>query len=71
LATKLFTQEVDPNVDAFAAENKLIFATGALTYTKAPTGGRYMVVTKAPLTGTIASSNSGGFFGPKLKGRRV
>ncbi len=68
LATKLFTQEVDPNVDAFAAENKLIFATGALTYTKAPTGGRYMVVTKAPLTGTIASSNSGGFFGPKLKG---
>jgi aldehyde:ferredoxin oxidoreductase len=68
LATKLFTQEVDPKVDAFAAENKLIFATGTLTYTKAPTGGRYMVVTKAPLTGTIASSNSGGFFGPKLKG---
>ncbi len=26
-----------------------------------------MVVTKGPLTGAIASSNSGGFFGPKLK----
>ncbi|MCF7955451.1 MAG: aldehyde ferredoxin oxidoreductase family protein, partial [Phycisphaerae bacterium] len=30
-------------------------------------GGRYMVVTKSPLSGTIASSNSGGFFGAELK----
>jgi len=26
-----------------------------------------MVITKGPLTGTIASSNSGGFFGAELK----
>jgi len=25
------------------------------------------VVTKGPLTGTIAASNSGGYFGPELK----
>lgn len=67
LGTKLFTQEVSPNVDAFSPDNKLIFATGALTSTTAPTGGRYMVITKSPLTGTIASSNSGGFFGAKMK----
>ncbi len=67
LATKLFCDEVDPTVDALSAENKLLMATGALTGTSAPTGGRYMVVTKSPLTGAIASSNSGGFFGPKLK----
>ena len=67
LASKILADEVAPTVDAFAAENKLIFATGPLTSTTAPTGGRYMVVTKGPLTGTIASSNSGGFFGAKLK----
>ncbi|MCK5171331.1 MAG: aldehyde ferredoxin oxidoreductase family protein [Bacteroidales bacterium] len=67
LGTKIFSDEVDPKVDAFSPENKLIFATGALTSTIAPTGGRYMVITKSPLTGTIASSNSGGFFGHKLK----
>ena len=67
LASKILSDEVAPNVDAFSAENKLIFATGPLTSTTAPTGGRYMVITKGPLTGTIASSNSGGFFGAKLK----
>ena len=67
LATKLFCDEVDPTVDALSPENKLLMATGPLTGTSAPTSGRYMVVTKSPLTGAIASSNSGGFFGPKLK----
>lgn len=67
LASKILYDEVDPKVDALSPENKLIFATGPLTYTNAPTGGRYMVVTKGPLTGGIASSNSGGFFGAKLK----
>lgn len=67
LGTKIFSDEVDPKIDAFSPKNKLIFATGALTSTIAPTGGRYMVITKSPLTGTIASSNSGGFFGYKLK----
>ncbi|HOY65444.1 MAG TPA: aldehyde ferredoxin oxidoreductase family protein [Candidatus Ozemobacteraceae bacterium] len=67
LATKLFCDEVDPGIDPFSPDNKLIFATGPLSGTTAPTGGRYMVVTKSPLTGTIASSNSGGFFGAHLK----
>lgn len=67
LGTKFMMDEVDPKVDAFSPENKLIIATGPLTGTATPTGGRYMVVTKSPLTGTIASSNSGGFFGAELK----
>ncbi len=67
LGTKIFCDEVDPKIDPFAPENKLIFATGPLSGTTAPTGGRYMVITKSPLTGTIASSNSGGFFGAQLK----
>ncbi|NJE13176.1 aldehyde ferredoxin oxidoreductase [Thermococcus sp. LS2] len=60
-------KEMDPKVDPFSPENKLIFATGPLTGTTAPTGGRYMVITKSPLTGYIAMANSGGFFGAELK----
>ena len=48
-------------------ENVLIFATGPLTGTMASTSGRYAVVTKGPLTGAIACSNSGGKFGAELK----
>ena len=59
--------EVDPKVDPFSPDNKLIFMTGPLTGTFASSGGRYEVVTKAPLTGTIGASNSGGHFGPELK----
>jgi aldehyde:ferredoxin oxidoreductase len=33
----------------------------------ASTGGRYTVVTKGPLTGAIACSNSGGYWGAELK----
>ena len=60
-------EEVAPEVEALSPENKLILATGPLTGTPAPASGRYVVVTKSPLSGTAASSNSGGFWGPELK----
>jgi len=67
LATKYFTEEVNPKVDPLAPENKLIMTTGPLTGTCASTAGRYSVVTKGALTGAIACSNSGGFFGNEMK----
>jgi aldehyde:ferredoxin oxidoreductase len=67
LATKYFVEEVDPKVDPLSADNKLIMTTGPLTGTVASTGGRYSVVTKGALTGAIACSNSGGYFGSELK----
>lgn len=67
LGTKILMDEIDVNIDPLSPENKLIFAAGPLTGTATPTGGRYMVVTKSPLTGTIASSNSGGYWGAELK----
>ena len=67
LATKYFTEEVDAKVDPLSVENKIIWATGPLTGTMASTGGRYTVVTKGPLTGAIACSNSGGYWGAELK----
>jgi len=67
LATKYFCEEVDAKVDPLAPANKVIFATGPLTGTMASTGGRYSVITKGALTGAIACSNSGGYFGAELK----
>jgi len=67
LATKYLCEEVDPKTDALSPENKIIMATGPLTGTVASTGARYSVITKSPLTGAIACSNSGGFFGAELK----
>ena len=67
MATRMLINEIDPKVDALSPGNKLIYASGPLTNTSAPTGGRYMVVTKSPLTGTAACSNSGGEFGAFLK----
>lgn len=67
LATKYFVEEVDPKVDPLSPDNKMIMATGPLTGTCASTAGRYSVITKGALTGAIACSNSGGFFGNEMK----
>lgn len=67
LGSYFLTQEIDPEIDALSPANKVIIATGPLTGSRAPTAGRYMVVTKSPLSGTVASSNSGGFWGAELK----
>ncbi|MEM0160869.1 MAG: aldehyde ferredoxin oxidoreductase family protein [Thermoplasmata archaeon] len=68
LATKYYYDEVkDLNIDPLSKDNKLIFAAGPLTGTPAPSASRYMVVTKGALNNAIASSNSGGFWGPELK----
>ncbi|MFN3957873.1 MAG: aldehyde ferredoxin oxidoreductase family protein [Tepidimonas ignava] len=67
LGTKYLVEEVDPKVDPLSPDNKIIWATGPLTGTMASTGGRYTVITKGPLTGAIACSNSGGYWGAELK----
>jgi aldehyde:ferredoxin oxidoreductase len=67
VAIKYLYDEVDPSVDPLSPDNKLLFATGPLTSTSTPTGNRYMVVTKAPLTGAVSCSNSGGVFPTEMK----
>ncbi len=67
LGARYLFAEVDPKVEPFSPENKLIFASGPLTGTNASCGARYMVVTKGPLTNAITTSNSGGHWGPELK----
>jgi aldehyde:ferredoxin oxidoreductase len=67
LAIKTLLEGMDPRADPLSPENLLIMATGPLTSTPAPTGNRYLAITKSPLTGALAYSNSGGVFPTMLK----
>ncbi len=67
LGTYLLNGMIDKGTEPLGPENPLIFATGPLSGTAAPTGGRYMAICRSPLTGLVACSNSGGSFGAELK----
>ena len=67
LGVRILYERMDARVNALGPENILGFVAGSLTGTPAPGSGRHMLVTKSPLTGTWAESNSGGTFGPELK----
>ena len=54
-------------VEPLGPENILGLVSGPLTGTAVPTGARFAVVAKSPLTGGWGDSNSGGEFGPYLK----
>lgn len=54
-------------VDPLGPENLLIFATGLLTGTVLPGTGRHAIGAKSPLSGALASSEAGGWFGHELK----
>ena len=67
LGTKILYDEGVASVDPLSPDNKLVYITGPMTGSNSPSSGRYMVVTKSPLTGMIACANSGGIWGAKLK----
>jgi len=67
LGVKLYSDLCPATIDPFAADNALLFMTGPQTGT-VMTSGRYQVVSRSPLTGTICDSSSGGSFGAALKG---
>ena len=67
VGVKLFADSHPKGVDPLGPENSTIISTGPLTGSRAPTSGRFSLVTRSPLTGTIFDSNSGGNWGVKLK----
>lgn len=67
LGVRILWERQKAGIDPLGPENILGFTTGPLTGTRVPTGGRYMVVCKSPLTGGWADANSGGYFGNELK----
>ncbi|MEN8151246.1 MAG: aldehyde ferredoxin oxidoreductase N-terminal domain-containing protein [Planctomycetota bacterium] len=64
---KLFWDRVPPEVSHFDPENLLIFGTGLLVGTPAPSANRTVVSAISPQTRLFAFSMMGGFFGPELK----
>lgn len=66
LASKYLYDEIDPGIDAFDPDSKLIIATGCLTGTGAVAACRTVFVAKSPL-GTIGCANTGANFGCDLK----
>lgn len=70
LSARVYWEEVPPEVGAFDPQNALIFATGPLQGTPAPTSGRFMVVGKAAQTApqeAYCRSGVGGHWAPELK----
>ncbi len=67
LAVRYLYGELSAGVEPLAPDNKLLFMMGPLGATTVMSVSRMAVVTKSPLTGTIAKSVMGGNFGAFLK----
>ena len=67
LGAWLLYTEQPAGVDPLSAENRMIFHTGPLTGTTAPTAGRFGLTTKSPATGTYFDAYCGGYWGNMLK----
>ncbi|MBI4332209.1 MAG: aldehyde ferredoxin oxidoreductase family protein [Chloroflexi bacterium] len=55
------------NGDGLEPDNPLVYATGPLTGTLAPSSGRMEIITRSPLTGIFGDTNVGGHLAPELK----
>jgi len=64
---KILWDRVPPETEPFSPDNLLIFSTGLLCGTPAPSANRTIVTTLSPQTLLMAYSMMGGFFGPELK----
>ena len=58
---------MQPGTDALDPENILVFSIGPATGARVTGLSRHSVTAKSPLTGTICSSEAGGYWGPELK----
>ncbi|HEX9074432.1 MAG TPA: aldehyde ferredoxin oxidoreductase family protein [Anaerolineae bacterium] len=67
LAARYLYDAVDASTDPLAPDNPLLFMSGPLDGTNAPSAGRFVVCARSPLTGLYGESNAGNFFGPDLK----
>lgn len=67
MAAKILYDNIDISVEPFSEENLLVFTTGPITGSGAPSSCRFNVSTRSPLTGFITSSNCGGSFAFHIK----
>lgn len=71
LTSRIVAAEVPPLSHALGPNNKLVFSTGIVTSTSAPTSARLSVGCKSPLTGGIKESNVGTSWAPDLASMRI
>lgn len=64
---KILWDTLKPGIDPLSPENTLIFGTGTLSGTFAPTSGRTTVTCKSPATHLYLKTNVGGHWGTELK----
>ncbi len=67
LVAYLLLRHLPPHTDPLSPDNLLIFAPGIMQGTNLPGAGRHGVGGKSPLTGAIASSEVGGWWGHEFK----
>ena len=65
---RILYDEMPAHTDVFAPESLIGFICGAANNTGAPMGARYTVVCKSPVYDGWNDANSGGSFGPALRG---
>jgi len=67
LGAEILRREVGAKQDAYAPDNRLIFATGPFQGPPVPGGAKFSVVAISPLTHTFGDSAAGASWGPSLK----
>ena len=67
LVAYLLLRDLPAGADPLGPDNLLIFAPGILQGTNLPGAGRHGVGAKSPLTGAMASSEAGGWWGHEFK----
>lgn len=67
IAARVLYERQPPGADPLGPDNTLAMLTGPLTGSPAPTGTRWTVAAKSPLTNTWGDANGSGFFGPAMK----
>ncbi len=67
MAACILYHELQPGLDPFSPENKVIFLTGPVEGTMIPTASRIGLYGKSPLTNSFFHSSAGGHFAPELK----
>ena len=67
LAARYIYEMADAGTDPLGPDNPLVFMTGPLVGTRAPSCSRYVICARSPQTGLWGESNVGGFLGPQLR----
>lgn len=67
LAARYLYDWIDIHTDPLGPDNPLVFMSGPLDGTGAPSSGRFAVCARSPQTGLWGEAIAGNFFGPELK----